>query len=140
MIKKTLKLHLLNFVLALLCINPLTITGCTNLNSQNNNTPYTPADSLDYSKINHNLPVIKIISETGKNDFVEKPKSKVTQNNGWGWGWGEQAPEPYYEKCKITVYKEGGEIDSKLNEVAGQVKVRGNWTTSYDKKTTANKV
>lgn len=134
MIKKTYKLNLLNFVLALLCVNLLTITGCANLNSKNNNEPYTPTDTLDYSTINHNLPVIKIISETGKNDFVEKPKSKVTQNNGWGWGWGEQAPEPYYEKCKITLYKEDGEIDSKVNDVAGQVKVRGNWTTSYDKK------
>ena len=132
MIKKTCKLKLLNLCLALLCVNLLTITGCANANTQEYNRGGTvPADTLDYSSINHDLPVIKIISETGKNDFVEKPVSKVVSANSW---WGPKKPEPYYEKCKITVYKEGGEIDSNLNEVAGQVKVRGNWTTSYDKK------
>ena len=75
------------------------------------------------------MPIINIISKTGKNDFVEKPKSKVTQ---WGWGWGQQAPEPYYEDCTITVYDVNGKVD--LNKIPGQVKVRGNWTTSYDKK------
>lgn len=130
MIKKNCKSHLLNICLALLCINLFTITGCGNLNSGNNLNPsgVTPP-SEDNPPTDNVMPIINIISKTGKNDFVEKPKSKVTQ---WGWGWGQQAPEPYYEDCTITVYDVNGKVD--LEKIPGQVKVRGNWTTSYDKK------
>ena len=134
MIKKTCKLNLLNLCLALLCINLLASIGCSNTNAGNGknlNPSGVVSPSEDNPPTDNVMPIINIISKTGKNDFVEKPKSKVTQWGG-GWGWGAQAPEPYYEDCTITVYDVNGKID--LSKVTGQVKVRGNWTTSYDKK------
>lgn len=41
-------------------------------------------------------------------------------------------PEPYYEACRVTVFDENGEV--KLSDAAADVKVRGNWTTTYAKK------
>ncbi|MBQ4156636.1 MAG: CotH kinase family protein [Clostridia bacterium] len=41
-------------------------------------------------------------------------------------------PEPYYEDCLISVYDESGEMV--IDEEMAEVKVRGNWTTSYPKK------
>lgn len=41
-------------------------------------------------------------------------------------------PAPYYEACKITLTDTDGTVT--LLEVDAQVKVRGNWTTTYAKK------
>ena len=41
-------------------------------------------------------------------------------------------PEPYYEDCTVSVADKGGKI--LINNADAQVKVRGNWTTSYPKK------
>lgn len=69
------------------------------------------------------MPVIYITPETGTTDFVTKPISKVV---------GRSAPEPYYEKCSISVVNKYGQTE--LTDSPAEVKVRGNWTTSYDKK------
>ncbi|MBQ4237555.1 MAG: CotH kinase family protein [Treponema sp.] len=83
-----------------------------------------------------NFPRIKITSteNNGNMNFVLEPIAKVVTDSYREWyeaGWGEypkkDAPNPWYEKCEI---KDG---DGNLIGT-GQVKVRGNWTTDYDKK------
>lgn len=91
------------------------ILSCSNPNSKK---------EIESQKTNK-LPQIKITSETKSNRFVTETMSDVadTMNNH---------PSPYYEKCTLTVIDDNDKIV--LDEAEGQVKVRGNWTTSYDKK------
>ena len=78
------------------------------------------------------MPVIKITSETGKNDFVTKPVAKHVTEQRKTWGDIRNDPAPYYEKCKVTVIN--GNTETELSDVEAKVKVRGNWTTDYPKK------
>ena len=69
-------------------------------------------------------PLVKIVSTAngGSNRFVTEPKSRHIKNQ-----WGDSnVPDPYYVECKITA---GNVVDA-----VGKVKVRGNYTTSYAKK------
>ena len=91
------------------------------------------------------MPIIFITSELGKdgtgkpekhpNDFVKLPVSYSVKaglpNDEWAQEYLNK-PDPYYKDCKITVIDETG-VKS-LSKIPGQVKVRGNWTTSYPKK------
>lgn len=74
--------------------------------------------------------LIKIVSteNKGSNDFVTKPVAKHVRESQLSWGDRKNinAPEPYYEKCIISYG------DREIGEA--QVKVRGNWTTDYAKK------
>lgn len=72
--------------------------------------------------------------ETSVNDFVKLPvaKSVKEQEKGWNGTAYSNAPVPFYKESTISVMDESGTVT--LNEVAGQVKVRGNWTTTYKKK------
>lgn len=72
--------------------------------------------------------------ETSVNDFVKLPvaKSVKEQEKGWNGTAYANAPVPFYKESTISVMDESGTVT--LNEVAGQVKVRGNWTTTYKKK------
>ena len=84
------------------------------------------------------FPRIKIVSTAndGSMDFVLEPVSKVVTDvlkegstGPYAWYTGTKAdkPEPWYEKCDI--------MDGNDNLIgSGEVKVRGNWTTEYDKK------
>lgn len=76
------------------------------------------------------FPLIKIVSTEngGNNDFVTKPVAAHVKQAQQSWGDFSMAslPDPWYENCEIS-------LDGKLIG-PGQVKVRGNWTTSYDKK------
>ena len=76
------------------------------------------------------FPLIKIISteNDGNNDFVTKPVAKHVRESQMSWGdySNKNSPEPWYEKCTISLG------DKLIGE--GQVKVRGNWTTNYPKK------
>lgn len=80
-----------------------------------------------------NIPVIKIYSKSQNNDFVAKPVAKHVTEARATWGDIRHDPAPYKEECKITVYDENGKSDV-INSKIANVKVRGNWTTSYDKK------
>ena len=76
------------------------------------------------------LPVIKIESTENNHSlaFAAVPVShhvKDAQKSWWDFS-NNNTPDPWYEKCNISV-------DDKLVG-KGQVKVRGNWTTSYEKK------
>lgn len=65
-------------------------------------------------------------------DFVKKPVSKHISQQIASWTPGyTMPPEPYYEDCTVTVRNKDGTVDVSAE---AQVKVRGNWTTSYPKK------
>eukprot|EP00833_Pecoramyces_ruminatium_P001846 jgi/Orpsp1_1/1175878/evm.model.c7180000055561.1 len=76
------------------------------------------------------VPIISIVGKTGTNNFVNDPVTKhVSDITCWNT---EKPPYPYYEECTITVEDEHGE--KVINDATGKVKVRGNWTTDYVKK------
>ena len=78
----------------------------------------------------HVYPLIKIVSTEngGKNGFITDPVAHHVKDLQQSWYdfSNVDAPDPYYEKCTIAV--DGGKA------LEGQVKVRGNWTTNYNKK------
>ena len=82
------------------------------------------------------MPVLSINTEhTGPHalDFVTEPIAAHVSKAIASWTPGYVIPdEPYYEACTISVT----DTDSKLllDSANAEVKVRGNWTTSYDKK------
>ncbi|WP_028508956.1 CotH kinase family protein [Ruminococcus sp. NK3A76] len=82
------------------------------------------------------MPVLAIETEKQGSDaldFATKPVARHVAENIAGWTPGYQIPdEPYYEQCSITVT--GTDGTKSLDSVGAQVKVRGNWTTTYDKK------
>lgn len=80
-----------------------------------------------------NMPVLSITTSDGKNDFVTKPVAGHVSEQIASWTPGYvMPPEPYYEECSITL-SDGGE-KVLLDSAKARVKVRGNWTTNYDKK------
>lgn len=78
------------------------------------------------------IPVIKIKSETGKNDFASKPVAAHVTESRKSWGEFRNDPAPYYEKCTITI--NDGSKSPAISNASAKVKVRGNWTTDYPKK------
>lgn len=79
----------------------------------------------------HQFPLIKIVStgNGGDNGFIKEPIAHHVKDTAMAWEdpeWLLSIPDPYYEACTIAV----GDGEA----LTGQVKVRGNWTTSYDKK------
>lgn len=79
--------------------------------------------------------VIKIETESqdaSVMDFVKKPVAHHVSAEIATWTPGyKMPPEPYYERCKISAFE--GE-NAVLESAEADVKVRGNWTTTYDKK------
>lgn len=80
------------------------------------------------------LPVLSIDTvNTDSLDFVTKPVSEHVSKQIASWTPGYvMPPAPYYEACKITLSDADETV--LLSEVDAEVKVRGNWTTTYDKK------
>ena len=79
----------------------------------------------------HQFPLIKIVSteNDGDNGFIKEPIAHHVKDTAMAWedpAWLLSIPDPYYEVCTIAVDDGAAQ--------PGQVKVRGNWTTSYDKK------
>ena len=82
------------------------------------------------------MPVIEIVTDSKEKDaldFVTKPTAGHVSSSIASWNKGyKKPPEPYYEPCSVSVTDKGG---SRLIDSAhANVKVRGNWTTAYDKK------
>ncbi|MBR1863581.1 MAG: CotH kinase family protein [Ruminococcus sp.] len=68
-----------------------------------------------------------------KMDFVTKPVAAHVSEAISTWMPGYVAPpEPYYEDCTVTVT--GTDSKVQLENAVAKVKVRGNWTTNYEKK------
>lgn len=82
------------------------------------------------------LPVLSITTKnTAENalDFVNLPVTRHVAESKASWTPGYQIPvEPYYEDCSVTLTDGSG--NTLLSPADAQVKVRGNWTTTYDKK------
>ena len=78
------------------------------------------------------IPVLSIVSASGSDDFVTQPVDAFVANSIASWTWGYvMPPAPYYEDCTVTLTDADGTV---CTEGEAQVKVRGNWTTSYTKK------
>lgn len=92
---------------------------------------------VDTSKTNK-FPIIRIDTgiengNCGSNNFVTEPVSHLVKDVMRDWdGSVENVPDPGYVNCDIYE-KDPGAVEMKIPVVA-QVKVRGNWTTTYDKK------
>lgn len=80
-----------------------------------------------------NMPAIKIYSKSGSSDFARYPVAKHVTEARASWGDIREDPAPYKEECEIVVLDENGVADE-IYYAPAKVKVRGNWTTSYDKK------
>ncbi len=95
-----------------------------------NVTPY----EVDLNELN-DLPVISIQTKNIKKsaiDFVTDPVAPHVSEAIASWTPNyDMPPAPYYEACTVTLT----DIDKTVLLTAdADVKVRGNWTTSYDKK------
>ena len=117
----------LPFVLIVLSAAALISCSSTGKKQQplNFQTAEIPADVVP-----EHFPLISIISTEngGSNSFVKDPVAAHVKEAQQSWYDFSNAgkPDPYYEVCTISV--DGQEA------LPGQVKVRGNWTTNYDKK------
>jgi len=82
------------------------------------------------------MPILEIQTvnqEKNALDFVTKPVAEHVSEQIATWTPNYvMPPAPYYETCSITLT--GTDKSVLLDAVEGQVKVRGNWTTTYDKK------
>lgn len=107
-----------------------TLCGCqdTTASSKENNATSFEAGN--------GIPVLSITTNNSSEnslDFVTKPVAGFVAEQIASWTPNYQMPPaPYYEECKITVTDANGSIT--LSDIDAQVKVRGNWTTTYDKK------
>ena len=79
------------------------------------------------------MPLLSIVTADGKTDFAEKPVSELVSSQIATWTPGYvMPPAPYYEDCRITLSDGSGTVV--VDSAEAQVKVRGNWTTNYEKK------
>ena len=66
-------------------------------------------------------------------DFITKPVAPHISEQIASWTPGYvMPPEPYYVECTVTVSDDSG--NTLIDGAGANVKVRGNWTTTYDKK------
>ncbi len=66
-------------------------------------------------------------------NFVTKPVSGHVSSQIASWTPNYvMPPEPYYEPCTVTLNDSEGNV--LLDSLTANVKVRGNWTTNYEKK------
>ncbi len=86
------------------------------------------------SSMGKTLPVIDIQTKnTDKLDFVTKPVAEHVSKQQAMWTPNfKMPPAPYYEDCTITVT--GIDGAKQIDGAEAEVKVRGNWTTTYAKK------
>ena len=105
-------------------------TAATN---ESSGTEYVREINQDYDAV---IPILEINTKSQEKDaidFVTKPVSRHVAEDIASWTRGyKMPPEPYYEDCVVSLK----DADEKvlLSNVDAQVKVRGNWTTTYDKK------
>lgn len=111
-------------VLLLACV----MTGCTDDTSKQNR------DSVD--NLSYVMPVIEINTNNTEGnvlDFATKPVARHVAKMIASWTPGYKMPPiPYYEDCSVTVTDKDKKV--LIDKAEAQVKVRGNWTTTYDKK------
>lgn len=82
------------------------------------------------------MPVLAIqTKKTGENslDFITEPvvHHVALEKASWTPGY-VLPPEPYYKECRVSLI--GQDRSVLIDNADASVKVRGNWTTDYDKK------
>lgn len=134
-------------VLFVLILAAATLAACSAFPQANQN-PGKPDEGEVYSRdarvelgnlekeINGTMPVISIQTvESTSNSlkFIDEPISKHVAQDIASWTPNyKMPPEPYYVNCRISVLNQDQETE--LDNADAQVKVRGNWTSSYPKK------
>lgn len=68
----------------------------------------------------------------GAMKFVTEPIAEHVAAQIATWAPGFSAPVPYYEACTVSLT--GADGETLLPAAEAEVKVRGNWTTTYEKK------
>ncbi|MBP3619014.1 MAG: CotH kinase family protein [Lachnospiraceae bacterium] len=110
--------------IALFCI---LVSGC----SGNRSASY----SVDIKDLT-DIPVLTIETKSTAKDvmnFVTKPVTRHVAESIASWTPGYvMPPAPYYEACTVSLTDTDRTV--LLDAVDAEVKVRGNWTTSYEKK------
>ncbi len=132
----------------LLAVAACVLTGCNAEDPAESSAPENTAPTaapteaptapvMDYTHFDtgSTLPVLSITTlsqEADVLDFVTEPVNAFVSASISSWTPGYvMPPAPYYESCMVTLT----DTDSTVLLSAGaDVKVRGNWTTSYDKK------
>jgi len=108
------------------CIIQESRCGTSNVSNATYDNVNTPATGGGVNPI----PVIHLKSSSGNSDFATKPVEKHIADQAYMGG--NKPPEPYNEECVITIEDTDG--TKAVNGVNGKVKVRGNWTSNYPKK------
>ncbi len=109
------------------CGNTAAVTEKPPVSESNDNISQSDEKTMAVLKIN------TVSTDKDVLDFVTKPVAGLVAEQIASWTPDYvYPPEPYYEDCLITL--EDGENNVLLSGAEAAVKVRGNWTTNYDKK------
>ena len=105
----------------------LMLCSCSASKNPNTNNSTSSAGALPV------LSIETVSKDENVMDFVTEPVAGHVSQLIASWTPGYKIPpEPYYEDCIITLRDTDG--STLLDSSEGRVKVRGNWTTTYDKK------
>lgn len=98
------------------------------------NSSAAPENSDNSANAEKSMPVINIQTKnTNALDFVTTPVTRLVAERIATWTPNYQIPpEPYYEECTVSVID--GDKQTVIDSANASVKVRGNWTTTYNKK------
>lgn len=113
-------------------------TNKTNKSGNENKKPVhkEPVTEAEMYDIGSDIAVISIKTKDNSEDaldFVTEPVSRHVAESISSWTPGyKMPPEPYYEECTLTLTDADDSV--LLDCVDARVKVRGNWTTDYEKK------
>ncbi|MBQ8122183.1 MAG: spore coat protein CotH, partial [Ruminococcus sp.] len=132
--------------LALPLIAAALMTGCSGVRSESSapsaedSTPVSSADETSQPEQSYSagegialINIDTVSTDPNVMDFVTEPVARHVAEDIASWTPGYKVPaEPYYEACKVTVHDETGALV--IDSADADVKVRGNWTTTYDKK------
>lgn len=97
------------------------------------NSSAAPENSNNSANAEKSMPVINIQTKnTNALDFVTTPVTRLVAEKIATWTPNYQMPpEPYYEECTVSVID--GDKQTVIDSANASVKVRGNWTTTYNK-------
>ncbi len=94
-----------------------------------------PATESEPLTVSGAMPVLNItsIENPDNTDFASEPVARHVAESIASWTPNYKIPpEPYYELCSVTLTD--ADENLLLDSALADVKVRGNWTTTYDKK------
>ena len=121
-------------IISVLSAVSVILCGCSA--SSKAETPSQIQQAAEFTSEQQSMPVLSIETKNKSDnvlDFVTEPFALHVSEAIASWTPGfEIPPAPYYEDCSVTIRdKDGNTI---LEPADAQVKVRGNWTTVYQKK------